>query len=74
MTENKGNKWDREEFTPNAGRPGDRERYRKNYTQIFEQADCSKCHVPLAPHEIVIDTGDGDELICDGCLHGTGSN
>ena len=29
---------------------------------------CSTCGVILAPHEVKLDLGDGDELICDACL------
>jgi len=35
---------------------------------------CADCGVPLAPHEHLLDTGDGDELVCDGCLFGPRSN
>ena len=27
-----------------------------------------KCGVILAPHEVRLDLGDGDELLCDACL------
>ena len=35
---------------------------------------CSTCGVVLNPIEIALDLGDGSELLCDSCLHGTGAN
>lgn len=35
---------------------------------------CDTCHITLAPHETMMDLGDGLERICDGCLHGSRAN
>ena len=34
----------------------------------YQSLNCSTCGVLLAPHEVRLDLGDGDELLCDGCL------
>ena len=73
MSDNKGLKWDQERFTPTAG-VEDRAKYRKNYDRIFTKSLCPACGNILAPHEVEIDLGDGEELLCDVCLYGSGAS
>lgn len=73
MSDNKGLKWDNERFTPTAG-VEDAPRYRQNYERIFAKALCHTCGNILAPHEVELDLGDGDELLCDSCLYGPKTN